>query len=557
MSRIAPCEERRKRHLEYLADVREKSGEQIYWRTLGKLAANDYWLFCREVLLYDWMDPWLHGEDVAGFLDQTENDTRLILLPRGAGKTGFVTVPRPVWWLVRDIFANTLLANAREDRARKMTKAIAAIIKGGGRFQSCYPEIVPSKKWGEAGYFIDVSVEQSGGGATGRVDPTFGAYGIAGNVTGAHPRNFILDDAINREMISSPPQMRQAERFFVESNQNCIETDGNYLVIGTRWTYGDFYGKLESGELVGRKGRVRVLKLGVTKSTRAGDEVLIWPRTKYFDRATKREKVVGYTWEELEQKRAALKGLFNALYYNEPVMDADRKFETAMIKTYKSLPFETGPVAMVGIETESQSGALATLVAQLARAEGRRMRVEALKSKRVAKEERILTALQSLVAEGRMNLPEYIWRSESNLGEEFRTFDKGTDDCLDACAYCAMVARENKGDGPPSVYITVDPAFSTESYSDYTAIVAGCFFQNEFWVLDVQRFQTDRTDQIARMIFRVYDKYRSGYRAQAVKSGGSFRGFGVTKSRGPAQSPSNWTEGGFDVDLSGLLVGDK
>lgn len=507
--RQAPCELRLQRHREVLAEIAKQKGEKAYYRALGELAQKDYWLFLRDVLLFEWMDPWFHGEEVCTFLAKTEGQTRTVLMPRGSGKSGMITIPMPVWRLARDPMARIMVSNATETRANKFLRATASIITSMPRFQKCYPYLKASAKWGEGGYYLDIGAFDPSLASVERGDPSLAAFGVTSNVTGSHVNGeSFLDDLINKEMARSPEQRKLAEGFFIES-LNCVDPGTTVTVCGTRWTYDDFYGKLVNGELAGKSGGSHVLKLGVTRKDEHGSLQIIWPQKTYIDLATKASRTVGYTWEDIKALKKNLGSLFSALYMNEPVQDEDQKFDLQLIKKYKQLPFNTGRLASAYIEIESQARALYDGIRKVMTQEGRVFRLEPITSRKASKRERILSNIQPVIADCRFNMPERLWTDGgNNLGEELRTYDKGSDDCLDALAYCIALAREAKGE-PPRVFITIDPAFSVESYSDHTAIVAGCVFEGEFWLLDCFRFQTDRIDVMARQLFRMIDKYHA------------------------------------------------
>jgi hypothetical protein len=319
----------------------------------------------------------------------------------------------------------------------------------------------------------------------------------------------IRDDLINKTIANYPSQLRQVEEFYSES-LNCLDPGAEDITCGTTWRHGDFYCKLLNGELHGNEGKVEVLKLGVTFTNERGEEELIWPQRSYVD-LKGRTVQAGYTWAKIDGAKKNEGRLFSALYYNEPVMDADRQFDVTKVKTFKQLPFELGPIGSVGVEAESQGNALISAIRKAMREENRRFRFEQLTSKRVTKHDRIRSMLQPLIADFNFNIREDLWRADNNLGEEIRVFDKGDDDALDACCYCAKLAKDPPEGTAPLVVITMDPAFTIETYSDSTSIVAGCYFQKEFWVLDCVKFKTDRTDVIIRMLFKMVDKFGSPY----------------------------------------------
>jgi hypothetical protein len=101
----------------------------------------------------------------------------------------------------------------------------------------------------------------------------------------------------------------------------------------------------------------------------------------------------------------------------------------------------------------------------------------------------------------------------------------------------------------------VDPAWSDAGkWVDYSAIVCGCWFEDDFYVLATKKLQTSRPEILVRMIFRMFDQFSRGrnstaygnsysmpikaYRANGVRGGGakksglSFRFGGNLKRRG-------------------------
>lgn len=543
--RIAPCELRLNAHREKLAEI-AAIDKNAYFPALGRLALTDYWLFLRDVLLYSWLDPWFHGEEVVPFLMNTMGETRVILMPRGAGKTGMITVPYIPWKLANDALCRNLTCNAREEKAHQFARTSAQIIVENERFRACYPYLVPSKKWGEGGYWLDPAALGEAIGSVDRVDPSIGAYSIQGNIVGAHINGVLLhDDLINREIAKSPHQLRIVRDFYVES-LNCVDIGTDVIVCGTRWHYDDYYGELQKGSLEGTTGRAKVLRVGLTRPNENGVDEYIWPQTKYFDQATKRSRIVGYDPQKVQGWKKNLGPLFSSLYYNEPVQDADRLFDTQLIKTFPKLPFDLGPVAMVGIECESQSSALVSAIVKMARDEQRVMRIEKIHTGRTDKNERILSELQPVISEARFNLRADLWEREGEgLGEELRHYPKGHDDCLDACAYLSRFAIEAPEGTPPRVYIMVDPAFTIENYSDYTAMVVGCLYRGELWVLDCLTFKTDRVDFLARKLFWLYDHYhRRPRKSLSQRMSLGLRGFGR-----PSVANGFAEEHPFDCDI--------
>ena len=561
--RRPPCESRLMEQLELLETV-EREDPAGVWQAMSLLALKSYWFFLRIVNDYRWMDPWFHGTELCTFLEdlQNNNEDGLILVWRGGGKSGMITQPMPAWWLAKDPYARCGIANATESRAGQMIRAAAAIVSGNKLYQNCFPNVRPSSKWGEDGYYLDTLVQQENiYGSHERIDPSLGSYGISGNITGSHYNGgFIFDDLLNETFSRSPKMRQRSEKFFAESI-NCIDPSTPVVGCATRWTYDDYTGKIESGELTGPKGRFRVFKTGVERVVN-GKSQIVWPRQTYIDIQGK-SVLVGESEESLRAKKTTLKYLYSALYMNEPVTGDDVQFDIPKIGFFQTLPppFELGPVNKIVVEAESQARSIMSAFHMIQKQENRKYIVETITSKREDKKTRIRSVLQPLIADNRFMIREDLWRRTDSLGEEIRTFDKGYTDCIDACVYCIQSLENYQGsmsDTFPVVHIAVDPAFSEAAYSCYTGIVAGCYFQNQFWALDCVRIQTDRSDYIVRMVFAMADKFQNlAYKRERdrkqLKEG--FRSLGArvtnrSKRRYSSRDFYGKDDRSFEIDLS-------
>lgn len=481
------------------------------------------------------MDPWLHGDVICRFLEENSNRDLMFLLPRGCGKSGMITVPFPAYQLAKNPLGGVIVCNATEEKAAKMAAASAAIITGNTKYRQAYPYIRPSpRNWGTRGYSLDFKkVKNEEDGSIERIDAAIGSYGVRGNITGAHLGGIVHDDLINQTISKSPKELETVEKFYAES-LNCLDLGSPLIICGTRWSYNDYYGKLETGELGGKEDAVKTLKLGVTYKCPKGEEYLIWPSKTYVDMGV--NKTVGYTKKMVAQSKKTLGTLFSALYYNEPVLAEDIAFDIDLINIYKEATFPTGPVAAVAVEAESQGNALISTIRMLMKQQNRRFGLKPINSGRVKKEERIRSTLQPLIRGCELCIRDHDWRRDKGLGYEFRTFPKGDDDALDALTYLSALCKTNPSPGSlPFIYIVVDPAFTDKSHSDSTAIVAGCRYEDKLWVLSCEKFKTDRTDVITERIFATYDRFQHGAGAKRRSYSMKMKGYSSKKKRGPGK----------------------
>lgn len=536
----------------------ERDDNAALFKIMARVASESYWFFLRVVLDYRWMDPWFHGEEVNAFLNYCYKEKKdcAILLPREHGKTGMITQPRAAWELARNRYGRCIIANANEDKAAKMARTSAHIIERNRTYRKLFPEVMPSKKWGENGYYLNVvdAEENIEDPFTyfERVDPSIGSYGIRGNVTGAHPDTLaIADDLISDAMADYPDQVRMAEKFIKEF-VSCVTESCFLACIGTRWTYFDYFGKIVTGELQSKKGKLEVLKLGITIK-RDGKEEITWPRQTYFDLRGK-QVTVGFNEQNIDSLKRTRKEKFSALYYNEPVLSADVRFNVLKIKTFSSEAtkgFTTGPVARVCIEQEGQQKAFIDAVERAGRERGTPLPLFVVTTRKQEKDRRIMSILQTPIDDGLVVMRRDLMDSADNIGEEMRTFPKGYKDCLDALSY-GIKSCENDSDNLPCplVHISCDPAFSEGPDADYSAIAVTCRYLGNYYVLDCFRFQSPTTDITINMLFNVYQKYVKLAANEARRSTRKrMRGFRAAGSTTRSSRRQRRNSVGIDNDL--------
>lgn len=386
------------------------------------------------------MDPYLHGEEVCKFIEHVDNTRShgLLLMPRGHGKTGMVTEPMPAWILSQNTLNRVLVCNAADNKAADMSRVSAGIIANHKLYGLCSPHVKQGDIWGNNGYRLQqVESDDPLSSSVDRTLASLSSLGLNSNITGAHVnRAMFLDDLINEKMAQFPEQVKRAERFFVEATTNCLDLGGTLIVCCTRWTYHDYSGKLVSGELTAGAGKLKVLKLGATRINSKGEHELIFPYRKYFDQ-NGQAQFSGFTKQKLEEAKANLKGLFSALYYNEPVLTEDQQFDTSLISTFPnhaSLGFPLGNVRRVVVETASQAAGFAKQIATSLRKENKKMPLERLvpDQSENAKDIRIRSYIQGEIKNLSMNIRRDLMERDDNIGEEFRTYPKGHDDCFPA-----------------------------------------------------------------------------------------------------------------------------
>lgn len=481
---------------------REEPGS--FWVNLGYLCKNDYWLFLRVILRFRWADPWWHGEEMCGFLEKNVGNDIILIVPRESGKSTIVTGPYPAWRLADNPNLLTQVTNATEPKAARMGRVASRIISHNLRYQRCYPKIRPSSRWGAGGYYLDMSL-LSKEVPIERNTPNIGTYGVGGNITGDHVGLQIHDDLINHKTHRSLAELANAENFFREALR-CCEAKGQIVVCCTRWNFYDLYGKVLEGVIRGPKGMFKSLVRGAWgKPGYIGkaDEI-IWKQRR-FDKIGGGIGFSGYTQKQLVEYAKAPLG--SALYLSKPLLDEDIEFDVDLVDVFDSIPFETAPIRRVGVECESQGHGFIEALRLKKRYEGRSFPVDILTSHKEKKDSRIRNGLTMEVADGNVHIVGELWEA---FKKEALEFPKGHDDLLDASEYCRRMVREPPEGQAPVPYMAIDPAYTVNYYSDHTAVVIGCRYRGDFWILDGRKFQTDRPEVIIKMIFKYFDRFKHG-----------------------------------------------
>lgn len=503
-----------------ILDAVRRTEKEKYWLKFRELALSSYWLYLRLVLDYRFLDPWDHGEELVNFLETNLNKPMLLLVPRGGCKTASVTIPLLPWLIARNPATTGIITNCRDEKATYFARQAADIILNCENYRKCFPYVQPAEKWGEGGYFIKPPRSKGGdsfvGGAMGRADPNINAVGVGGNITGSHVKALLHDDLINEETAQFPNQRQRAEKFFTES-LSCLDPGGVLTVCATRWHFDDLYGKMEAGTLMGGASKFAVFKRGAERySLDDNGETCVEiynPHRTYVDvRGFRCE--IGYTKAELESQKMNRGPLYHALYMNNPISDSDRLLNVENIRTFITFNDSFQPLRRMGVEVNSQGASFYDALIRGMQEQKRMFSLDRITPRSVKgvleKHARIRAVVGPLTEAGRLWIREDLFTRDGNLGQEIREFDKGTDDCLDALTYCIVRAPKWVAGRPPEPYLAVDPAFTANAQSDYTAIVVGMWMNEDFYVLDCHKFKAQKADIIINQIFRMADKYKEG-----------------------------------------------
>lgn len=275
--------------------------------------------FFRDALGYGGLLP-AHDE-LMDILTLDGSLKKLILMPRYSFKSTITTVGYCLWRLVRNPDLRILIYSDAAGKAQGFWQDIKNHIEGrgeGSKFREYYGawETDPHKgKWNESQGVIRVREKAW-------KEPTIDTGGIETSKVGMHYDIIIFDDIVSDLNTTTKAQMDKVYDCYKKSLA-LLKPGGEVLVVGTRWHFGDAYGRMI------KDGGFKVYRVDANRDEKFGE----YP----FSR-------IGLTQEFLaEQKRTQGSYLYSCLYNNSPVDDETAIFKhedfsfCAPIKTSKDL----------------------------------------------------------------------------------------------------------------------------------------------------------------------------------------------------------------------------
>ncbi len=269
---------------------------------------------------------------------------RMILMPRGAGKSSLITQAYVLQRLCQDPNTSILLTNERLENAVIFLGAIKQHIEQNELLRQLFPEIVPPNfndtTWADAKIVIPRT--------TGRQEPSVFCVGAGGTVTGMHPDLVVADDMVSREAMENARRgdgnlttalMRWMGQLVPLLNSG-HEPFPEIILVGTRWYRGDIYEKAEDLWGYGQDQQTWMLsvktKEGQTEPVpvhRKGDLVTFSRKAVENGRATWPERK-GYDVESLAKLRLMDPELYAANYQNDPSDDLTSTFKEGWVQYY-------------------------------------------------------------------------------------------------------------------------------------------------------------------------------------------------------------------------------
>jgi len=325
------------------------------WKKLRHRAQTDlYWL--NEVVLGYGplipMRPATHGifcrfvERKTGEPALDEAPIRLILMPRETGKTTIGTQGGTVQAVLRNPNTSILIANEKEDNAKKFLLSIKREFESNEFLRALFPELIPevtqggSTRWSAT----EIDVKRT----SRRKEPTVFVTGVGGTVTGMHPDEIVCDDLISLEAARNAKvggrQLMEAVNDWLHTlpflvNKNA--TPNGVTLIGTHWWHDDCYDHAQEfwghGEEMTHYNLRMRLPDGTVQSLpawRKGD-IAVFVRSAIENG----QSIFPEKWDldRLAKMRVADPALFACNMLNQPSDEVTSTFKENWIRTYDQI----------------------------------------------------------------------------------------------------------------------------------------------------------------------------------------------------------------------------
>jgi hypothetical protein len=168
---------------------------------------------------------------------------KLICVPRGTFKSSIASVAFPIWLLIRNPNLRVLIDSEVYSNSKNYLRQIKNLM-----LSDTFVQIFGDYRtdvWNESEIIIAPRTKIL-------KDPSIVVGGIETTKVGLHV-DVIIGDDYNSPANSETPDQRKKVIDHYQMNQSILETDGLYVIIGTRYSEGDLIGWVLENEL-GLKG---------------------------------------------------------------------------------------------------------------------------------------------------------------------------------------------------------------------------------------------------------------------------------------------------------------
>lgn len=278
------------------------------------ILSKDFHGFCYNILGYKDLNN-IH-QDLCSFLVD-DGLFKLILMPRYTFKSSIATIGYCLFNLVREPNTRILIYSDASTKAEGFLTSIKAHIEGKVSGSVWRKEMGPwetdikSGKWSGSQISIDLR-------DTTHPEPNVDTGGIETTKVGFHYDIIIFDDIVSNINVTTSAQMEKVYNCYRTALSLLVPLKGKVVIIGTRWNFGDMYGRLIAESEEG--GGFKTLIIDGENDKKYG---------KYCFSS------IGLTKDFIDQKRKDTGSyLTSCLYKNNPIDDETATFKSRDFSFY-------------------------------------------------------------------------------------------------------------------------------------------------------------------------------------------------------------------------------
>ncbi|SRR6266446_3011687 len=302
-------------HVKRLKDQLVTQQEQ-FDNFLRENAKERLWIFNKFILKIEENKVGLGGfhKKLCEFIEEERKMKKLCLLPRGHLKSTLITIGYSTQQIIKNPNIRILILNATWQLSVDFLSEIKRNLTASPELLRLYGNVAENPlEWSAD----RITIQRDDTNIKG---PTVWAAGIESNLTGSHPDLIIMDDVVSRENTSSLDQIDKIKLRYKDA-LDLLEPGGQLIIIGTRWTYNDFYSWIMEKNERHRNFLIMVKKAYIG-DLQTGDQFQsLWP-----EKFTRNEL--------LERKQEKGPYEFFAQYMNDPVAEEDADFKKDWFQYY-------------------------------------------------------------------------------------------------------------------------------------------------------------------------------------------------------------------------------
>lgn len=209
-------------------------------RAEAKKGIQDLYYFNRDVLGYTAMAEQPHRLMCDSASDKTKR-RKLHLWPRGHFKSTMITVGYSVQSVCEDPNTRILIGNLNLQNAKSFLREIKGHFERNEKLKHLYGDHVSdarndSGKWSETQIISKQRTKNL-------KEPTIQVAGVGQALASQHYDKIILDDLIDQSTVATAEQIEKTLQWY-RLAISLLEPDGELIIIGTRYHFGDLYGHI-------------------------------------------------------------------------------------------------------------------------------------------------------------------------------------------------------------------------------------------------------------------------------------------------------------------------